>query len=171
MSDDTYNNDAGSGGGGGRRRKNDYEVGYGKPPKSGQFQAGESGNPKGRKKGSKNTKTVVRETLNRRITVQTHEGRRRITIQQGVLWRLSDSALKDDHRSQKLLLDLAREFNNEDLEAQVKGVSADDSEILENYYQRRRRQKEAGNDDGTDSNDPGDGSDDQGEPPDGDGEK
>jgi len=28
--------------------KDDYEVGYGKPPKSGQFKPGESGNPKGR---------------------------------------------------------------------------------------------------------------------------
>lgn len=29
---------------------NEYEVGYGKPPKSGQFKKGQSGNPKGRKK-------------------------------------------------------------------------------------------------------------------------
>ena len=26
----------------------EYEIGYGKPPKSGQFKRGESGNPKGR---------------------------------------------------------------------------------------------------------------------------
>ena len=26
----------------------DYEVGYGRPPKSGQFKKGQSGNPKGR---------------------------------------------------------------------------------------------------------------------------
>ena len=29
---------------------NQYEVGYGKPPKSGQFKKGVSGNPRGRKK-------------------------------------------------------------------------------------------------------------------------
>ena len=31
-----------------------YEVGYGKPPKSTQFKPGRSGNPKGRTKGSRN---------------------------------------------------------------------------------------------------------------------
>ncbi|MGJ3627161.1 DUF5681 domain-containing protein [Sphingomonas sp. MMS24-JH45] len=31
-----------------------YEVGYGKPPIHARFQKGQSGNPKGRKKGSKN---------------------------------------------------------------------------------------------------------------------
>ena len=34
--------------------ENDYKVGYGKPPKSGQFKSGQSGNPKGRPKGKKN---------------------------------------------------------------------------------------------------------------------
>jgi Family of unknown function (DUF5681) len=29
----------------------DYEIGYGKPPKSGQWKPGQSGNPKGRPKG------------------------------------------------------------------------------------------------------------------------
>jgi len=31
-----------------------YDVGYGKPPKGGQFQKGQSGNPRGRPKGSRN---------------------------------------------------------------------------------------------------------------------
>jgi hypothetical protein len=30
----------------------EYKVGYGKPPRSGQFKRGNSGNPKGRPKGS-----------------------------------------------------------------------------------------------------------------------
>ena len=32
----------------------DYEVGYGKPPKSRQWKPGQSGNPKGRPKGARN---------------------------------------------------------------------------------------------------------------------
>ena len=32
----------------------DYEVGYGKPPKDSRFKLGQSGNPNGRPKGSRN---------------------------------------------------------------------------------------------------------------------
>ena len=40
-----------------------YEVGYGKPPKHTRFKPGQSGNPKGRKPGSKNVMTLLEQTL------------------------------------------------------------------------------------------------------------
>jgi hypothetical protein len=42
----------------------DYKVGYGKPPKSGQFKRGKSGNPKGRPKGSLKLATDLAAELN-----------------------------------------------------------------------------------------------------------
>ena len=57
---------------------NNYEVGYGKPPKSTQFKPGESGNPKGRPKGSKNLPTVLQETLNQRVVIT--EGNKKVTV-------------------------------------------------------------------------------------------
>ena len=50
----------------------DYEVGYGRPPKATQFKPEQSGYPKGRKKGSKNLKTQIRDGLAE--TVQITEG-------------------------------------------------------------------------------------------------
>ena len=46
-----------------------YEVGNCKPPKHSQFQKGKSGNAKGRPKGSKNLKTLIREEFLKPITV------------------------------------------------------------------------------------------------------
>ena len=42
------------------------EVGYKNPPLHSRFQPGQSGNPKGRPKGSKNVRTILREALQRR---------------------------------------------------------------------------------------------------------
>jgi len=49
------------------RQRKEYEVGYGRPPKSGQFQPGRSGNPKGRPKGSRNFKTTVTAVMSHKI--------------------------------------------------------------------------------------------------------
>lgn len=39
----------------------DYEVGYGRPPVATRFKAGQSGNPSGRAKGTRNLTTVFNE--------------------------------------------------------------------------------------------------------------
>ncbi|MDP4026661.1 DUF5681 domain-containing protein [Methylobacterium sp. NEAU 140] len=61
-----------------RKPTGDYEVGYGRPPKHTRFRPGQSGNPKGRRKGVRNLKGVLEEELFRPITVQ--EGGRRRTV-------------------------------------------------------------------------------------------
>ena len=48
----------------------EYEVGYGKPPKSGQFKPGQSGNKKGRPKGRKNFETEFLEELYEKVPIK-----------------------------------------------------------------------------------------------------
>jgi hypothetical protein len=57
-----------------RGRDVTYEVGFAKPPKSGQFERGKSGNPKGRPKGSKNFATVVLRECRQRVRVNGPRG-------------------------------------------------------------------------------------------------
>jgi hypothetical protein len=45
-------------------------VGYGRPPVHTRFKPGQSGNPRGRRKGQRNVSTVLAETLNQRIRIR-----------------------------------------------------------------------------------------------------
>lgn len=92
-----------------------YDVGYGKPPKDTRFKAGQSGNPKGRPKGSKNKrpgmheermKDLILDEAYRDITIR--EGHRSVTIPmaQAVMRSLAVNAAKGQHRSQRLFSEL-----------------------------------------------------------------
>jgi Family of unknown function (DUF5681) len=81
-----------------------YRVGYGKPPKQHQFQPGQSGNWKGRPKGAKNTSTLLREILDRKIEVRTGATVRKVSVREAMLIRFAESALKGDTKSAHFLL-------------------------------------------------------------------
>jgi hypothetical protein len=53
-----------------------FEAGYGKPPRHTRFKKGQSGNPRGRPKGSKNLTTLLTEALNEPVIVAENGGRR-----------------------------------------------------------------------------------------------
>jgi hypothetical protein len=80
-----------------------YRVGYGRPPKDHRFQPGQSGNRKGRPKGAKNTVTLLREILDRKIEVRTGSTVRKISVREAILTRFAESALKGDTKSAAFL--------------------------------------------------------------------
>ena len=92
-----------------------YDVGYGKPPTDTRFKPGQSGNPKGRPKGSKNKrpgmheermKDLILDEAYRDITIR--EGHRSVTIPmaQAVMRSLAVNAAKGQHRAQRLFSEL-----------------------------------------------------------------
>lgn len=84
--------------------RSEYEVGYGKPPVHSRFQKGRSGNPKGRKKGSKNLSTLVKELLDERIAVNTPTGRRNVSRIEMLLRRLIEIGAKGNPRAIEQIL-------------------------------------------------------------------
>ena len=83
-----------------------YEVGYGKPPKHTRFKPGQSGNPKGRPKGTKNLKTDLIEELGEKILVREGDQARQVSKQRAVVKTLMARTLKGDTRAASLLLSM-----------------------------------------------------------------
>jgi hypothetical protein len=80
-----------------------YEVGYGKPPKSRQFTKGRSGNPKGRPKGTKNFASVVLKESRQPVRVNGPRGTRTVTKLEAAVMQIVTKAAQGELRA-------AREF-------------------------------------------------------------
>lgn len=70
-----------------------YDVGYGRPPKHTRFRKGQSGNPKGRPKGTRNRKSIVREIMERRVTVRENGKSRTVTVADAAIEKLIAKSL------------------------------------------------------------------------------
>ena len=88
----------------------DYDVGYRKPPKNTQFKTGQSGNTKGRPKGSRNMKTDLEEELNEKITITESGKQRKLTKQKVMLKSLFAKAVKGDPRAINIVLGMADRY-------------------------------------------------------------
>ena len=85
-----------------------YEVGYGKPPVQSRFKKGQSGNPSGRRRGSKNLDTLVTEALDQTLIVTENGKRRTMTKREAIVTQLVNKSAEADFRAIKILLDVIR---------------------------------------------------------------
>jgi hypothetical protein len=85
-----------------------YEVGYGKPPSSGQFAKGKSGNPKGRPKGSKNLATIVLRESRQPVRVNGPRGTRTVTKLEATLMQLGNKAAQGELRATREFIPLVQ---------------------------------------------------------------
>lgn len=90
--------------------KDDYEVGYGKPPKRTRFQKGTSGNPSGRPKGAKtmiaadDIENLILSEAYRTVEVTENGKRQKLNMVQAALRSLAVNAAKGDFKAQKMFL-------------------------------------------------------------------
>ena len=128
-------------------KKQDYEIGYSKPPKATQFKKGQSGNPKGRPKGSNNLSTDVKAILKAPVPISEGGKRRNVTTQKAVLLRLREKALKGDAKAIDQLVALAGAYNNETLTPSADtALDSDDAAVLNGFLARQKSTKGADGD-------------------------
>jgi hypothetical protein len=92
------------------------KVGYCSPPEASRFKPGQSGNPSGRRKGSKNLKTLFHKILAEEVSLRDGENVKRISKAEAVLRGVVVGALRGDTRNLAMLLRLAEaagEFRND----------------------------------------------------------
>ena len=79
--------------------KNDYEVGYGRPPKDTQFKRGQSGNPAGRPKGTRNFKTDLVEELQEPVRITEGGKTEEVSKQRALVKRTFEKGMNGDMRA------------------------------------------------------------------------
>jgi regulator of protease activity HflC (stomatin/prohibitin superfamily) len=80
------------------------KTGYGNPPKHTQFQKGQSGNKKGRPKGSKNLATILQEAARDQVTAKIDGRKQRISKTRATAMQLASKAAAGDQAAMKEFL-------------------------------------------------------------------
>jgi hypothetical protein len=88
------------------KKPRDYLVGRGKPPQHTKFVEGQSGNPKGRPKGSKNFKTEALAELNSKVSITENGKRRKITKRGAFLKQVTNKGAAGDLKVMPTLLSI-----------------------------------------------------------------
>lgn len=117
-----------------------YEVGYAKPPANGRFTKGQSGNPKGRPKGSRNLASVVLRECRQLVRVNGPRGSRSVTKLEAAVMQLGNKAAQGDLPSQRELFSLAQK-SEETTDSGLSPLSLleRDQEIVHNILRRFER--------------------------------
>jgi hypothetical protein len=116
-----------------------YKVGYGKPPKAGQFRKGKSGNPRGRPKGSLNLATDLTAELGEHITVREDGRPRKVSKQRALIKSLMAKALQGDVRATASLLALYARVITEPLPDDNQPIDTDELQVLRRFAPRLLR--------------------------------
>jgi hypothetical protein len=112
------------------------DVGYGRPPKGTRFKPGQSGNPRGRPKGSVNLATDLAAELGEQITVREGGRQRRISKQRALIKSLMAKALQGDVRATTAVLALYARVVSEPPEDEGQPIEADELLILRRFGPR-----------------------------------
>ena len=120
--------------------KPDYKVGYKKPPLHTRFRKGQSGNPRGRPRGSKNLSTLLTDALNEPVVVTEDGKRRKISKRELGIRQLVNKFAMAEAQATKILLGLMQERDRlaAETSAERPSFGADDEKVIANLLKRLR---------------------------------
>ena len=116
----------------------DYPVGYRRPPGASRFKPGQSGNPKGRPKGSKNFATAIQAELDSRIVATENGKRRKITKLDALAKQIVNKAVSGELRAIPVLLNEMRQIEDRSAARSAEGVfdRPEDHSVMESIKRR-----------------------------------
>jgi hypothetical protein len=110
----------------------EYKVGKYRPPVEKQYRPGQSGNPKGRPRGRRNTKTIIERVLEEPVSVRLGEKTRTLPMVEAILYAQAARAVQGDVRSAGFVFDLAGDFMDSVTALGQQGVRPPSAELFEN---------------------------------------
>jgi hypothetical protein len=142
--------------------KPEYKVGYKNPPPASQFKPGRSGNPKGRPKGSRNLDSLIREEVERSITIKEDGRTTKVPAMVVVVRQVTRQAAGGDLKAVDRLIALVRlsgiagTASGDEAGAKIEfdpGQAERDQKLIDEFFQRLSTSTDTGGDQG----DPGEG--------------
>jgi Family of unknown function (DUF5681) len=117
----------------------DDDVGFGRPPKHGQFKPGQSGNPRGRPKRRPTFRDDFNDELRERLLLRENGRERRLSKQRALIKALMALAIKGNVGAMNAVLASTRNFDLGQDEKPETTVDPIDLDILEAFVLRERR--------------------------------
>ena len=99
------------------KAQKNYKVGKGRPPVETRWKPGQSGNPRGRRKGRRNLESMFFGELHRRVVVVENGKRRKITKGEATMKQLINAAMKGDPRAIQTMINIIKMMGDQKLPA------------------------------------------------------
>jgi Family of unknown function (DUF5681) len=107
---------------------NSSETGYGRPPVNTRFKKGQSGNPKGRPKGSRGLAAVLNRALNERVVINEGGRRKSVTKLEAAVKQVTNKAASGDPVAWRQLFTLVQIIEQRPQETSTENNSLGDTD-------------------------------------------